>query len=93
MKLTEQEAQDALQRLDFLRGQHDQHKQFRDELEINHLEGLDDTCRGAKVVIRKSENREYSLYMPYEFVMKWVLEEMVKLATEIESLELKFKSK
>ena len=55
MKLTEKEAGRALQSLDVLRSELYQFQQFRDELEITHLKGLDDTFAGAKVVISQKE--------------------------------------
>ena len=92
MKLTEKEAQRALRSLDLLRQEYDDYKRFRDQLEITHIEGLDDSCRGAKVIITRDQNRTYSLNMPYGFLMKWILEKMTKLDESIRELEDKFKS-
>lgn len=93
MKLTEKEAGRALQSLDVLRSELYQFQQFRDELEITHLKGLDDTFAGAKVVISQKENRTFSLNMPYEFLMKWVLENIEKLEKAVKELEDKFSPK
>ena len=92
MKLTEKEAEKALRSLQILRQELDDFTRFRDELEIIHLEGLDETCRGAKIVISKSEHRNYSLNMPYRIAQQWVLENIERIEASIKMFESKFKT-
>jgi len=92
MKLTEKEAEEALRSLQILRQELDDFTKFRDELEIIHLEGLDETRRGAKIVISKSEHRTHSLNMPYRIAQKWVLENIERIEASIKIFESKFKT-
>lgn len=90
MNLTEKEAERALRSLEVLRREYSDLKDFRNELEISHLEGLDGSLRGAKVVISRDSNRIYSINMPYEYLMKWILDKMTTISENINKLESRF---